>query len=214
MLCHALLLLIEFDVIGLSGKSENTLSVEVVFEQEQKPEEQDALKERVIEQQVIEEQVVSEPPESVPEPIVEPTPVLETLITKQPSNEEPSSKTTVTVPISPYSSDLRRFIQNDAKLNATDNGVKVSSFGQTFIEPAAPVIEDVARDTGPLGGGNYKVRRNGVECQTLRMVPQSFDELSGTVSTINTSGECEDLKPKIQLTNKDGSIKNSAQYAE
>jgi len=132
-----------------------------------------------------------------------------------------SSKVTqeVVVPsatVSLNSDAFQRFLKTET-LNALDqNPEAAGEFAESFKAPPKPDISDtdpkVGNLGGPLGGGSFKFRKNGVECQGLRMIPQTFDELTGAVPTISTGGNCKDLKKKIDLLDKDGKIKNSDRY--
>lgn len=140
-----------------------------------------------------------------PEP---PTPLQPSTATVLSKTPEPSQQS-ITVP-SINSDVFKEFLRAETNRAISENTEAATEFADTFTPPSNPKLPNIKRDTGPLGGGSYKVRQNGVECESLVMVPQTFDQL--TQGTISTMGKCKDLKKKFDLLDEDGKIKNSDRY--
>ena len=144
---------------------------------------------------------VKKTPEPEPEPATE-------LIT---SSEQTKPSSVILVP-SIHSKEFKQFLKSETDGEFSNNPNAAGEFADTFIAPAKPVIKDRKRETGPLDGGNYKVVKNGIECESLVATPQSLDEITGVVPLLSGKGRCRDLNKKIDLLDKDGKIKNSDRY--
>lgn len=108
---------------------------------------------------------------------------------------------------------IKRFVKSEIQSSNGDSQVEVDEFSNTFLEPKKPEYKDIKREGTSLGGGNYKIRKNGVECESLKMVPQSYDEVHN-YSSILTIGNCVDKNKKIRLLDENGKILNSDRYQE
>lgn len=124
-------------------------------------------------------------------------------ILTQEQKEEP---TTFVIP-SVDSESFQQVIKESTKTVISDSQNVLESFANTFVAPTPQAEIEIKDETGPLGGGSYKVRNKDFECETLKMVPQSFDDFNG--GTISTKGKCRRLKSKFNLVDKDGKIRNS-----
>ena len=122
--------------------------------------------------------------------------------TSQRDQNAHNSKATITGSL------MNQFIEAETQRHLESNPHALDTFSSSFVRPAPVEHKDMKRETGPLGGGLYKVRKNGVECHSLKMTPQSFDDIN-RFGTITTSGQCKDLSPPIDLVDASGNIKNS-----
>lgn len=162
---------------------------------------------KVTQKKDFQEMVEEESEEPKPEENIPPTPIeqfKDVLLSKDKQTSKP-----IAIP-SIYNESFTELIRDEAKEAVSRKSEEVRSFTQSFSAPIEGVRKNIERETGPLGGGNYKIRKNDVECQTLTMVPQSFEDFNN--GTISTSGMCRDLKKKFNLTDKDGKIRNSNRY--
>jgi len=167
----------------------------------------------------VEEEVLEPRSSSQPSQPQDPPVVTEEEVISPPSptlavnNIKDSIKPTIALPLI-NSDEVKQFIraQTQAYIEKTPNAV--SNFADTFTPPSNVELENRERVTPVLGGGNYKVRKNGVECETFVAVPLTFSEITGEVPLLSGSGRCKNLKKKIELVDKNGNIKNSNQYRD
>ncbi len=108
--------------------------------------------------------------------------------------------------------DFQTFLQRETERALSQNKEGEDEFLSTFSPPDTRILKDTKRETGPLGGGNYKVVRNGVECEILVQVPQTLSEITGEVPLLSGAGNCRDLNNKIDLLDKRGQVKNSDRH--
>ncbi len=222
---HLFLLLIKIDIsqFDLPVRSERALIVELqqtrelqqTIESDQKFEEQPTADTSTFEAK----QQTAEPvSELVEEALIEKPAVEKLRVEAAPLSESRaiendlmsvSSNDAVTNLVIPSidSREFRQFIETEVQRNRQLNSEAVDDFSETFQPPVEPKLKDIKQETGSLGGGNYKVRRNGVVCETLTMVPQTFDQING--ANIRTSGNCKEVKKKFNLVDENGKIRNS-----
>ena len=218
---HVVILLVRLDLSQTASSVNKTLSIEIQpptpLIEEVAPD-VDPPKEKI--EPEVEPQPQQEPQlDKEPQPVKEPQPQQTTasitaadVITSQPDEPQPDDQA-ISVP-SIHSDEFQRFLRSELENETNRNPDGEREFSDSFIAPAKPDISDTNPNVGPLGGplggGSFKTRRNGVECENLKMVPQSFDDLTG--STIRTSGNCKDLNKKIDLVDENGRIRNSDRY--
>lgn len=195
VIIHLLILSIN---IGLKSSTQltqqKTLSISIYKEEEPK----------------IEEKVSKPEPQITQQPSKNTSPKPEqtvNVISKASSEQNPK----VTLP-SINSPEFRRFLYEETQKTLSREDNSVEKFAETFILLSKPKVKDTKRDNNYFEGGTFNVVRNGIECESLKSTLQSFDELTGVVPRLVTSGKCRKLNKKINLTDKDGKIKNSDRY--
>lgn len=124
-------------------------------------------------------------------PVSQPELPNDEILTQQPVDEARQG-------VQVHSQSFRRWLEHDTRQYIENNPGVLQDFAATFKAVPAEQEPDIKYEQGPLGGGNYKVRRNGMTCEQLVMVPMSFDDhLSGTIST---AGNCVPNNPiKLDL---------------
>ena len=106
---------------------------------------------------------------------------------------------------------IKRFAETEVESNLNVDQTRFETFSESFVAPKAKLLKDTEKLANELDGGAYKVRKNGVECVVLKMVPQSFDEMN-TVGTISGSGSCVDKNKKMRLLDDYGKLLNSDRF--
>lgn len=198
---HALLLAIEYSPSLITKpNAEQEISVQLVQDQ---PE---------AEKEISDDIKVAGATREPEADLASPEPVQNTIETPLPPVlvKQPNPDQNQTAAISINSDAFKSFVEQETQRAINQGSKEAGAFEQSFIAPTEPVKQEFSRGTAALGGGIYKVSRNGQTCQTLVMVPQSFDDFNN--GTISTSGECEPNKKAFNLTNEDGSIRNSDRY--
>ena len=96
---------------------------------------------------------------------------------------------------------LNQWLSDERGRTSTQDSKTFDRFKKSF---AAPSIEEEPEllyedgQQGALGGGIYKIRKNGVTCEQLNMVPMTMDDhLYGTISIIDNCSEEEKIKVKV-----------------
>lgn len=86
-----------------------------------------------------------------------------------------------TISLSSNSPSLARFLRSELQRDQRAFPNAAQDFADTFeasnVAPEPPT--EIAYAQGPLGGGQYKVHKNGKVYCVLQMVAQSFDDING-----------------------------------
>ncbi len=206
---HGFLLLVNARLYSIEQRQnrDQTLSVDIFEEPEREPKEEltPELSREIPTPQNISKETPSKPSKA---------PVLSgnKLVT-----DDSQQQVVIKIP-SINSESFQGFIRQETDRALNQNPDATQKFVETFVAPIGPDISDTTQKVGnlggPIGGGIYKVRSGGVECRALSMIPQTFDDFTqGTISTGGVGGgDCRTLKKKIDLTDKNGNIKNSDRY--
>ena len=93
---------------------------------------------------------------------------------------------------------ISEWASQETKQYLDNNKGIISNFAKTFVPKLIEKLPDLKYEDSQaaLGGGIYKIRKNGVTCEALTFVPMTFDDY--TQGTISTSGKCRET-PKIKL---------------
>jgi hypothetical protein len=98
--------------------------------------------------------------------------------------------------------DLKRWLDDEKNLISNQNSTAFNSFKESFEAPAIKHKPELRYEDGQssLGGGLFNVRKNGVTCEQITMVPMSMDDaLYGTITAV---GKCrKEEKIKIEIDN-------------
>lgn len=207
---HAVLLTLEVVFEPEVLLIEKRLSVELIKEEETVEQDQLTPESEQPEQSEKQAQPATEPVAPT-QPSLNEAPFDSLLESKVLVDQHKSQNAKVSIP-SINSERFKTFLRQETERALTDNKKGEHEFSSTFIPPARPQIKNKKRETGPLGGGNYKVVKNGIECETLVQTPQTFSELTGTVPLLSGAGNCRDLNKKIDLVDENSKIRNSDRY--
>lgn len=117
------------------------------------------------------------------------------IIVAEATTEDPKPELKPRVQISTSDENLKRFLRSETDRNINNEENKLSEFSATF-EPyyqAPEIVPEISyQDSqGYLGGGQYKVHKNGKVTCVLNMVPLSFDD-----HVYGAGGGAKDCTPK------------------
>jgi hypothetical protein len=101
---------------------------------------------------------------------------------------------------------FRQFMQAEILRDSRKNPNAAKTFSETFVPDfvAQERVDDTEYAQGPLGGGQYKVRKNGKIYCVLKMVPLTLDDQMHAFPAI--SKDCTPKKvfdPKLRETTLD-----------
>ena len=104
--------------------------------------------------------------------------------------------------IEPFSQQsFKQWLSKETGRYSTKHSPALKRFKDSFDEPVIEKKADIRYQDSvpsPLGGGIYKVRKNGVTCEQVTFVPMTMDEqLKGTISIIDNCSKEEKIKIKI-----------------
>jgi hypothetical protein len=101
---------------------------------------------------------------------------------------------------------FRRFLQAEISRDAQTNPNAAKEFSETFTPyfVAPEIAEDTEYSQGPLGGGQYKIRKNGKVYCVLKMVPLSMDDQEyGFPSSSKDCTLKQKFDPKLRINTLD-----------
>ena len=118
------------------------------------------------------------PPASEPQQPQTPTPpspIVQQAIQAPPEQEKPPANLSINSKI------FARFLRDELERDTQAKPNAAEQFADTFVPyfNAKPVPANTVYAQGQLGGGQYKVRKNGKVYCVLKLVPLSFDDIVG-----------------------------------